>query len=242
VLSADGSTLYVSAGQSLLKINTASGLTASLTVGDVFLGIALSPAGDTIAAAAVSASGSSPWLYLINAQTLHPDRLGVTGTLEGCTTSPNDAAFTNTGRVLLWDANCDAFYQFQVATEEQLGTIYLGRDFQSFFNFNNMLFYSTVSGRAYALKEDGDGEGHPMLAIADPPSTTFTLESFNGEPYVPALSPDGRTLAVSVIHRFLEGGPDTLDLLDTATNTWQRNVFTFGSPTMSVRDMRIVPR
>jgi hypothetical protein len=91
------------------------------------------------------------------------------------------------------------------------------------------------------LKED-DIVGPNHLGVVDPATATFTLENnFTGEAFVPALSPDQRTLAVSVIHRFLPGGgADTLDLLDTATNTWQRSVFTFSSPTMSVRDMKIV--
>ena len=246
-LSADGTTLYVANGTSLLKINTTTGFFASLSVADTFLGIALSPDGTRIAAAALTTDTSNHWLYLIDAETLHPDRVAVTVPPESCGPYPNDVAFTNTGRVLLWDAGCDALYQFQVSTEQQLGTTYLPQDGGTFVNYNNMLSYSTVSGRAYALKEDAQFEGSALvegnhLAVVNPADTTFAFEDgFSGQGFVPALSADGKTLAVSVMHRFGGGSAaDTLDLLDVSTNTWDHDVFTFGSPTMSVRDMKIV--
>ena len=50
------------------------------------------------------------------------------------------------------------------------------------------------------------------------------------------MSFDGTQLFVDEIHG---GGPDTLDRLDTPTNTFTRDVYTFGVGNMSALDLRI---
>ncbi len=237
VLSADGSTLYVSGFGQLVAIDTATSTTRALPTGsDSLLGLALSPDG-TILGAASTDGGSNPALYLVDAATLTLlARVPIThsGEPAGCATFPNDVTFTDTGLALLWDSNCDNFYQVDVASRTQLTglTIRMGRDDGSSFNFNNMLSYSRVRARAYALKESQE------LAVVDPDMASgVLLGGFDGVPLVPVLTPNGRTLFVAVNHRFLGGGADTLDRYDTATDAFARGVYTFSTADLSVRDM-----
>jgi YVTN family beta-propeller protein len=246
-LSADGSRLYVSAQQSVVAIDTATHtVQATLATGsDTPLGLSLSPNGSTLAAVS-TAGGASPALYLIDAATLTlTARVPITnpGEPTNCATFPNDVAFAGAGRVLLWDSNCDNIYQVDVPSATQLtaGTIRLGRDGGSSANFNNVLHYGSPSARAYVVKESTAAPSLP-LAVVDPAAANGALiGGFSGTPFVPALTPDGGTLVVSVIHRFSGGGADTLDRFDTASSTFTPGVYTFSSSTMSVRDMRILP-
>ncbi len=241
VLSADGKRLYVSAGQSIVAIETLTNTVLRiLTTGnDTTLGIALSLDGGTLGAVSTS-GGLNPALYLVDASTLTlRARVAITnpGEPTNCATFPNDVAFTVGGRALLWDSNCDNFYQVDVATATQLtaGTVRMGRDAASSSNFNNIIQYSAASGKGYALKESNE------LAIMTPsPPSGSLVGGFSGTPFVPALTPDARQLLTSVIHRFSGGGADTLDMYDTLGNTFTRNVYTFSNSTMSVRDMRII--
>ena len=241
VLSADGSTLYVTTDSSVVAIDTTSN-TVRLTLAtgtDTPLGIALSPDGSTLGTACAS-GGPNPAAYLVEAATLTlKARIPIAGNVAGCVTSPNDVAFTDNGRLLLWDSNCDSLYQVDVASAAQLTaqTINLGRDTGSFFNFNNMLSYSAASARAYATKESLE------LAIMDPTGPSGTLVGgFSGVPFVPVLTPDGLALFIAVLQPSAAGGADTLDRYDTTSNTFMRGVYTFSAATMTVRDMQILAR
>lgn len=241
VLSADGSTLYVGDLNSMLAIDaTTLAVTRTLATGsDTPLGIALSRDGRVLAAPSTD-GGSNPALYLADTATLALiARVPISnpGEPPNCGTFPVDVALTDTGLALLWDSNCDNLYQVDVATATQLtaGTIRMGRDEGGFDNFNNMLNYSPLSGRAYALKESR------QLAVMDPATATgFLHGGFDGVPFVPSLTPDGRSLFIAVIHRFEGGGSDTLDRYDTLGDSFVRRVYTFATPNLSVRDMRIV--
>lgn len=259
VLSPGGATLYVAAARSIVAIDTATNTTqtnlatvvrnpdGAIIQEDVTTGIAVSPDGSTLATVGYCQSGCNdgiedgPRLYLVNAPALTVrTRLALTNPMEptNCALAPADAAFVDNALLLLWDSNCDNLYQVDVATLVQLTarTIRMGRDQASFFNFNNMLFYSASSARAYALKESNE------LAVMDPATVTGTLLGmFSGIPFVPALTPDGGTLFISVIHRFSGGGADTLDQFDTGMASFTRGVYTFTLANMSVRDMRVVP-
>jgi len=162
----------------------------------------------------------------------------ITITTPGCSVNPNDVTFTNTGRALLWDSNCDRLYQVDVPGQAQVtaDTISVGADSGGSFNFNNVVSYSVASGRAYAQKESDE------LAVMDPAAVNSSLiGGFSGIPFVPSLTPNGKDLFVSVIHRFSKGGgADTLDRLNTATGTFTRDVYTFTEADRSVRDMRII--
>jgi DNA-binding beta-propeller fold protein YncE len=241
VIAANGHRLYVSAYESVVAIDTGPNTVSQVlqTSPDTPLGISLSPDGSTLAVATTD-GGSNPALYLINASSLAlKTRIAITnpGEPTNCATFPNDTAFTNTGRVMLWDSNCDNLYQVDVASAAQRtsDTIRIGRDSGSFFNFNNQLSYSTVSARAHVTKESAE------LAVIDPAGLTGSrIGGFTGTPFVPSLSPDGKTVFISVIHRFSGGGADTLDRYDVASGAITRAVYTFTRSSLSVRDMRIV--
>ncbi len=241
VLSAGGKTLYVTVDNSIIAINTITNTIQQtlMTGADITLGIAISPDGNTLGAVSTD-GGTKPALYLVDPGTLMlKARVPITnpGESTNCATIPLDIAFSDTGLALLWDSNCDNLYQVDVASKTQLtaGTIRMGRDNGSFFNFNNMLYYSPVSNRAYALKESQE------LAVMAPVGVSgFLVGGFDGVPFVPTLTPDGGRLFISVIHRFAGGGADTLDQYNTASETFTRNVYSFSFPNMNVRDMRTV--
>lgn len=243
VLSAGGKTLYVTVDNSIIAINTITNTIQQtlMTGADITLGIAISPDGNTLGAVSTD-GGTKPALYLVDPGTLMlKARVPITnpGESTNCATIPLDIAFSDTGLALLWDSNCDNLYQVDVASKTQLtaGTIRMGRDNSSFFNFNNMLYYSPVSNRAYALKESQE------LAVMAPVGVSgFLVGGFDGVPFVPTLTPDGGRLFISVIHRFAGGGggADTLDQYNTASETFTRNVYSFSFPNMFVRDMRVV--
>jgi peptide/nickel transport system substrate-binding protein len=245
VLSTDGSTLYVSAGRSVVAVDTATNsIGRKLATGeDTPLGIGVSPEEDVLAVAS-SRGGSDPALYLIDVATLAlRARVPITnpGEPTNCATFPTDVAFTDTGRVLLWDSNCDNLYQVEVATRKQLtsATIRLGRDAASSANFNNVLSYSPTSARAYAIKESTRDSNVPVLAVMDPSAGVVSLtDGAAGRPFAAGLAPGGEALLVSVIHRFSGGGADTLDCYDAVRGTVERNVYTLSRSNMSVRDMR----
>jgi DNA-binding beta-propeller fold protein YncE len=234
VLSADGSTLYVTAGQSIVEIDTITNTIADtfLSGVDTPLGIALSPDGSALGAVSTNAA-----LYIADPADLQgAQRIPITG--AGCSVYPNDVTFTNTGRALLWDSNCDRLYQVDVPGQAQVtgDTISVGADSGASFNFNNVVSYSVASGRAYAQKESEE------LAIMDPAAVNSSvIGGFSGIPFVPSLTPNGKDLFVSVIHRFSKGGgADTLDRLNTVAGIFTRDVYTFTLATQSVRDMRII--
>ncbi|HET6921756.1 MAG TPA: IPT/TIG domain-containing protein, partial [Anaeromyxobacteraceae bacterium] len=239
VLSADGSTLYVASFTQVAAVDTATyAQTGSVALdgSDSALGMALSPDGTTLAAA--SANGAGPAVYLFSTSPLAViQRVPITATVPGCAVSPNDVTFTDTGRVLAWDSNCDWVYQVDVATRSYLGgsEIAYTRDSGSSFNYNNAIFYLPATGKAYGFNEAS------QAVVSDPAAVSgTTLGGFSGRPIVPALHPDGRGVYYSVVHRFDGGGADTLDLLDPGTGTFTRGLYTFSDATRSIRDMRVV--
>jgi hypothetical protein len=239
VLSADGSTLYVANFTQIAAVDTATyGQAGSVALdgSDSALGMALGPDGTTLAAA--STNGAGPAVYLFSTSPLAViQRVPITATIPGCAVSPNDVTFTDAGRVLAWDSNCDWVYQVDVATRSYLSgsNIPYTRDSGSSFNYNNALFYVPARGKAYGFNEAG------QAVVSDPAAASgTTLGGFTGIPFVPAPRPDGSGVYYSVIHRFSGGGADTLDLLNTGTETFTRGTYTFSDATRSVRDMRVV--
>jgi hypothetical protein len=238
VMSPDGSRLFVSTYDAVVAIDTASNSiihSATFREDEKFwpLGIKVSSDGSMLAVAS-NYGASRPQVALLDAVTLARH---ATVQIAGWG-SPADVAFTDTGRVLVSDGDADAVYQVDISTATQLAahTVSFPLDGGSFYNFNNRLDYSTVSARAYMVMESN------QLAVVDPAAATgLLLGGFDGIPFVSTLLPDHAALLASVIHRFDEGGgADTLDRLNTLTNTFDRNVYTFSDPTMSVRDMVIV--
>jgi DNA-binding beta-propeller fold protein YncE len=249
LLSPDGETLYVTAHQSVVAIDTRTTTIRSTfsTAGVTTLGTALSPEADTLAAVGSCPDGQAT-LYLIDTARLAlRASVPITADRPGRTAAPTSVVFTDAGRELLWDSNGDALYQVdgagQAPVQLHAGTIDLGRQGDSLLEFYHLLVYSASAARAYATKESILGTFEPALAVLDPVGASAQLvHGFTGTPLVPALTPDGTTLFVSVIHRFSGGGADTLDRYDTLSNRLTRNVYTFSVPTMSVRDMRLVRR
>jgi YVTN family beta-propeller protein len=242
VLSADGARLFATTGNSFTAIDTATNTVVSTlsTGSDTPLGLTLSPDG-TMLGAPSTVGGSNTAYYLVNATVplLLLQRITVGNPRAGCTSFPNDTVFTNTGRALMWDSSCDAIYQVDVALRAILpaATIAFTRDSGSLFNFNNVLAFSAPAGRAFVVKDSSE------VAIGDPAAVSgTTLGGFTGVPFVLAQTPSADAELVAVIHRFGGGGggPDTLDRLDAATQTFQRGIYTFSDAGKSARDMRIV--
>lgn len=244
-LSADGSTLYVATYVPMGPTNSlvaafdtstfAPAGSVALDPWDYALGMGLSPDGAYLAAAS---GGTGPAVYLLSTSPLALiQRVPITATIPGCGVSPNDVTFTDEGRVLAWDSNCDWLYQVDVATRSYLSgsDVAYARDSGSSSNYNNAIFFVPATGKAYGFNEAR------QAVVSDPatPSGT-TLGGFDGSPLVPAPRPEGSGVYYSVVHRFSGGGADTLDLLDTGTGTFARGTYTFSDATRSVRDMRMV--
>jgi hypothetical protein len=236
-LSPDGAVLHVG---TLSRVLAFDGSTYGQVADPVTLdgsypgrGIGLSPDGTILAAASVE-----PAVYLFSTAPLaRIQKVPVTAAIPGCAVQPNDVTFTDTGRVLAWDANCDWLYQVDVATGTYLSgsEVAYPRDSGASSNYNNAVFYLPDTGRAY-----GFNEAHEAV-LSDPAAVSgITIGDFSGVPFVPAPLPDQRGVYYSVVHRFSGGGADTLDLLDTGTGTFTRDVHTFSDATRSARDMRVV--
>jgi DNA-binding beta-propeller fold protein YncE len=246
VLSRSGAMLYVSTRHGLVVIDTAARkMVATLETGaDALQGVAMSPDDKLVGAVSLDFSGGGfdrrPALYLFETATLTPIRVGVTDpdAPAGATVDPTDVVFTDIGRAVLWDDNCDSFYQVDVAAAKQdpAGTARLGRSGGSLVNFNNVLAYSGLTRKAYVLN---DSPG--VVAVLDVASAAVkTIGGFAAQPLVLALQPDERKLYISVVSRFAGGGADTLDEFDVETESFVRGVYTFQRPDMSVRDMTVL--
>jgi peptide/nickel transport system substrate-binding protein len=224
VIGTDDRTAYVTTAIAVIVIDLESGEQRRVSVSPHQpLGIAISRDGRLLAA---PAAGRTPALILLDTATLSLERIPITnpGEPTNCATSPNDVAFTADGRVLLWDSNCDNLYQVDPETGTQLTseTIRAGRDSGSSFNYNDMLAYSMESRTAFALKESG------RLVILDPEARKCReVGDFEGIPFTTVLSPDGRQLYISVIHRYSGGGPDTLDVYTSDGEPIASRVHTF---------------
>jgi DNA-binding beta-propeller fold protein YncE len=236
VLSADGATLFSTAATSLVAIDTSTGVvTSELSTGDDSpLSLSLSPDGSKLGAPTTQ-GGASAAYYLVTATSplTLVSRIVLAQPFPDCATFPNDSVFTDTGRALLWDANCDAIYQIDTDATAQLGnaTIVTSRDDGVFLNSNNVLSYSPISRRAYAVKESSE------LVIADPAAATASLlGGFGGTPFVVTQTPDGRAQYIAVG----ESAQYSLARIDSATGTVQHGVYTFSAPDKVVRDMQIV--
>ena len=248
VLSRSGAMLYVSTRHGLVVIDTAARkMVATVESGaDELQGIAISPDDKLVGAVSLDFGGGGggldrhPALYLFETATLTPNRVGVSDpdAPAGAVVDPTDVVFTDIGRAVLWDDNCDSFYQVDVASAKQdpAGTARLGRSGGSLVNFNNVLAYSGLTRKAYVLKDSPDG-----LAVLDVASAAVkTIGGFAAQPLVLALQPDERKLYISVASRFSGGGADTLDEFDVETESFVRGVYTFQRPDVSVRDMQVL--
>lgn len=250
VIAPDGATLYVATNTSIVAIATATNVAKlPLSTGTSTLsGMALSPDATILGAAGTYEASTptglqlKPALYLIDVRTLSVlARVPLTGPLTtACLQiAPTDVAFTNTGRVLLWDGRCNSLYQVDVATRTQLTdqTINVGPVTTPPTNVNNMVSYSQARSRAYSLAPGLFG-----LVELDPTalsSSTFT--GFSLTPTVPALTRDGSAVYTAVV----PGGPltyasDTLDRFDSASGIFTRGIQAF-YPGMRVRDLRFLP-
>jgi WD40 repeat protein len=242
-LSADGSTLYVATFTGIVAFETATHAqtgNVAFDASDAALGLALSPDEATLAVA--STNGAGPAVYLFSTSPLAViQRVPITATIPGCAVMPNDVTFTESGRVLAWDSNCDWLYQVDVATRSYLSasSVAYARDSGSSVNYNNSVFYVPATGKAY-----GFNEAYPQAqaTVSDPAAASGrTLGGFASHVVgAPAPLPDGSGVYYSVINRYSGGGADTLDLLDTGTETFARGIYTFSDPTRSVREMRVV--
>ena len=238
-LSSDGSRLYVTSGQNISLIDTTTDtVTGSLATGtDITVAVTISSDDSTLAVSSLL-SGSGSAVYLVNAPAM---TLNHRIPVSDPTYTPyiGDTAFTDTGRVLTWDNNSDTLYQFDIASGTQLtsDSIVAVRDGGSSANFNNALEYSTVSDRAYAHHDTVD-----EILQFDPAGVSVTpLGGFADGPFANALSIDQGELYQSVLHRFSGGGADTLDSLDVTSGVFTRGVYTFGTATVSARDMIVLP-
>jgi hypothetical protein len=244
VMSRDGSKLYVSADRSLAVINTATHMVSErYETGFVMRGMALSPDGTVLAVAGTeggneTSPGVNPSLFLFTLAPLSMiEQIAIAGA-GPCHPYPRDVAFTDTGRVLLWDAFCDALYQVDVNALVQLpGTVSLTGDGAMLLNASNVLGYSTATGAAYVPKESQE------VAVIDPLAGLRALTGgFSGFPSAAALTPDGTSLVVAVVDG-TNTRPDTLDIVDAASpSSVSRGVYTISHPRMSVRDLQLAPR
>ena len=233
-ISPDDRTIWITADGAVLALDTSTGEQRRIPISIAApLGIAISRDGLTIATCG-SANGTAA-LVLIDTRSLTARSVPISnpGEPTNCWTSPNDVVFTDTGKVLLWDSNCDNLYQVDVSTGTQLTaeTIRTGRDEASSFNFNDVLVYSVDTRKAFALKESR------KVAVLDPEKRGFKLIDVKGLPFVPKLAVDGRQLFVSVVHRFDGGGADTLDIYSSDGTLINTGAYKFSYDTLSVRSM-----
>ena len=233
VLSGDGSRLFAATSASIVEIDTGTRTVSDTlpTGSDMMMAISLSRDGGTLAATSTQA-GINAALHFVDSATFSLDvRIPITHPTTPVGQVAN-AAFTDTGRALVWDPALDALYQFDVAAGTQLTSdtiLPLATDGGTSVNINNALSYSTLSARAYVHRDVPD-----ELAVFDPSANTVSsLGGFANSPFVSALSPLEDSLFVSV---YMTG--DTLDVLDTVAGTFTRGVYTFGQ---HVRDMVVMP-
>lgn len=234
-LSADGSSLYVSGAEGVFKVDTQTReVTASLETGaDQALGVALSPDQSRLVVAAPGA------VYIADADSLmFLHRAAITGSVAGCFVQAVDIRVAG-GRAVAWDPNCDALYQVDMASGDQLTdeTIELGRDGAVGFAFNARLVYSDSASLAVVLKESD--ELAAMSPVDGEPSFTG---GFSDYPGVLALQRgvEGATDAVHIA--VLDRTSDGADTLDTylPDGSIARGVYTFSDATQLVRDAVVV--
>lgn len=248
VLSHDRATLYVSTRDGLVAVDTETSRVSAKQPTEADLqGLAISSDDRVVGAAAREpreGGGSDPALYLFDTTTLTPRRVAISDPDRPGTLEPTDVVFTDGGRAILWDGLSDSFFQVDVAAGAQLpaGTARLERDHGSSANTNNVVAYSRVAKRAYALKEfQGAGTAPGVVAVLEvEPAAAHEVGGFAAQPFVLALDPDERKLYVSLGRRWSGGGADLLDEYDVETESFARRVYTFERPDMSVVDMQIV--
>src|SRR4051794_7880752 len=240
VLDSAGTTLYVSADTTLMAVDTATlSVTrtrsvwgsggSSIAVPPVgSSSVALSPDGSTLAA--VNIDGR---LHILDVATLTPLAVAITDPYgpPGCVAKPNAVVVSDRGRAVLWDANCDSFYEVVLFNGQQdLGaTARMGRDARGSFNYNDSIVYSAANGKAYAVKESNEvatkvvGLGGIFRSL---------IGGFTGDPGVPVMAPGGLKLWIAV-NRF--PAADTIDEIDTISSNVTRDRYTFSDPAMLVR-------
>jgi len=195
----------------------------------ILLSVAITPGSPTVVAV-----GDLPALHIFDAN-LTPTVVPITdpGGPAGCTVVPTDVVVSSSWRAVLWDGNCDRFYEVRLSTKTQdhAATVRLTRDNGTFLNYNDIVQYCIVTGKAFALKESGE------IAFKNVGlGSGSTAGSFTGSPFVPVIAPGGGLLWVTVINRFGGGGSaDTIDEYDTRTGTLSRGRYTFSDASMWVR-------
>ncbi len=239
-LSADGSRLYVGGYGLVAAVDT-----ATFTIIDQFafpdpstsaLSVSLS---GSLLGVVTTTGGSNPAYDLFDTGAglgTPVAAVPIAGDVEGCDAFPNDNVVGSNGRALLWDSSCDSLYQVDLGTGTQLAsaTVDTGRDSGSSYNQNNALVL-LPSGRAMVVKESQN------VVSIDPAAGSFaTAAIFVDTPFVIAASPDGASLFTSEVRRFVDGGGDALDRIDTATSSLTPSVYLFADADKSVRDMKIL--
>jgi hypothetical protein len=248
-LSKDGKRLFVSASNSLTAVDTQTGQVVEkkeISSAHWLSALALSLDGATLGCLGW-ADDLGGHLYLVDPTTLDVQH-AIPVPNAYCFALGHDLAFTEDGRVLVWERNCADLHQFDAATgayllEDSIATPEIEPQYawQGALQENaNLLVYSPASGQAYAPRFDR------QILRLDPGAVdydTLAFDFLDGEvPTVSCLRPDGEEMLTAV------GFPVTdppnpiqqafyLTGYETVSGAIHNNVYQFGTSTVVV-DLR----
>lgn len=212
-------------------------LTGSLLgqAGDQANGLVISE--DEKLAAYVTFDGSKPFLRTIDLVSFQQlARTAITTTTVGCTATVSKIAFGDSGRIILRDGNCDAIYQYDLASKTLLSSLQINfpnKDSGS--AMNPVLAYSSTAGIGIATKEDTDPSApnyQSGLYSFNPATLDYKLVPSligmnSGHPSASVMSSDKSKLFISWNMSNSGSAPQEIHVLKLTTGTWETgSIFT----------------
>ena len=234
VLSKDGSRLYVTVGESIAMIDTATNtvlqtFTPSQTEQqDLMYGIAVSPDGSLIGSVGLN----GPGVYILYADTL---MLKAYIPIDFVGSQLTDIVFASSE--LAFAADQSRIFQIDLTNNTQIvdGTIETGAGGGPEWN---QISYSQFTGKTYQAQPQGQETPEPRIVIADPETGNLSSAIDGKYPYIANLSPNGRMLYVAESSED-SSFPQSLARYDTVNDLMTSDLYSFSNSSSFVVDMHV---
>jgi WD40 repeat protein len=245
VVAPDGTTLYVSAQNSLFVVDLPSGsiVRSVPTQGrwEWLTSLVLSTDGTTL----VAGARYVPKVYVFDTTALTARAITITD--PSWVPSPESAGLTNTRIAVCWDANTDRLYQVDVATGSQLATM-TNVAADSSASWPRRIATDSAGQRAFITRgwyTVGGAGAVGDLVVVDIRSTTGSVKGgFVGLPYATCFDPrDGTSLIVGV--QTPATASISLDIYDPVQDSFSRGAYSFRNTawkgdSLALMDLRTV--